>query len=118
MSEWGNHRVTKWIKSAKEGIVVAGGQGHGNSLTQLNLPEEVFVDVFETIYIADRGNHRIVRWLKGSKQSEVVVGGNGEGSQSNQFSGPINFVFDKENNLYVTDSQNHRVQKFSIIKNK
>ena len=118
VSEWGNHRVTKWIKGAKEGIIVAGGQGHGNSLTQLNLPEEVFVDVFETIYIADRGNHRIVRWLKGSKQSEVVVGGNGEGSQSNQFSGPINFVFDKENNLYVTDSQNHRVQKFSIIKNK
>ena len=118
VSEWGNHRVTKWIKGAKEGIIVAGGQGHGNSLTQLNLPEEVFVDVFETIYIADRGNHRIVRWLKGSKQGEFVVGGNGEGSQSNKFLDPINFVFDKENNLYVTDGANHRVQKFSIIKNK
>jgi len=82
VSEWENHRVTKWIKGAKEGIVVAGGQGHGNSLTQLNLLEEVFVDVFEAMYIADRGNHRIVRWFKGAKQGEVVVGGNGEGKQS------------------------------------
>ena len=82
VSEWGNHRVTKWVKGAKEGIVVASGQGHGNSLTQLNLSEEVFVDVLETIYIADRGNHRIVRWFKGAKQGEVVVGGNGEGKQS------------------------------------
>ncbi|CAF5057792.1 unnamed protein product, partial [Rotaria magnacalcarata] len=34
----------KWKKGAKEGIVVAGGQGGGCSLTQLHFPEELFVD--------------------------------------------------------------------------
>ena len=27
VSDWGNDRVMKWMKGAKEGIVVAGGQG-------------------------------------------------------------------------------------------
>ena len=31
-----NHRVMKWVKGAKEGIVVAGGRGKGNDLTQLS----------------------------------------------------------------------------------
>ena len=33
-----NHRVMKWNKGAKEGIVVAGGQGQGSALTQLSCP--------------------------------------------------------------------------------
>ena len=36
VSDQGNHRVMKWVKGAKEGIVVAGGQGQGNSLKQLS----------------------------------------------------------------------------------
>jgi hypothetical protein len=32
VSDRDNHRVMKWIKDAKEGIVVAGGNGQGNSL--------------------------------------------------------------------------------------
>ena len=27
VSDWGNHRVMKWMEGRKEGIVVAGGQG-------------------------------------------------------------------------------------------
>ena len=37
VSDTWNHRVTKWVKGAKEGIVVAGGQGQGKELRQLSL---------------------------------------------------------------------------------
>jgi hypothetical protein len=32
VSDWGNHRVVKWIKGGKNGILVGDGQGHGNGL--------------------------------------------------------------------------------------
>jgi hypothetical protein len=36
--------MIKWMKDAKEGIVVSGGQGKGNNLTQLSHPIGVIVD--------------------------------------------------------------------------
>jgi hypothetical protein len=61
--------VIKWVKEAKEGIVVAGdGQGLGNALTQLSYPRGVIVDQLATVYVADYSNHRIMRWSKGATQ--------------------------------------------------
>ncbi|CAF4746210.1 unnamed protein product, partial [Rotaria sp. Silwood2] len=74
---------------AKQGIVVAGGQGKGNGLTQLYYPEGVVVDQLGTAYVADGGNARIMRWPKGATQGNVIVGGNGTGGQSIQLNGPI-----------------------------
>ena len=45
----------KWMEGAKEGIVVAGGQGEGNSLRQLSSPGGVVVDHLGTVYVADGG---------------------------------------------------------------
>jgi len=44
VSDCSNDRVMKWIKCAKEGMVVACGQCHRNSLTQLSCPAGVIVD--------------------------------------------------------------------------
>ena len=55
----------KWMKSAKEGIIVAGGQGHGNSLTQLSCPMGVIIDHLGNVYVADFYNDRIMRWCEG-----------------------------------------------------
>ncbi|CAF4713037.1 unnamed protein product, partial [Rotaria sp. Silwood2] len=99
---------------AKQGIVVAGGQGQGNSLTQLSCPFGIVVDRLGTVYVADYGNHRIMCWSQGATQANVVLGGNGRGSQSNQFYGPIGLSFDREDNLYVSDNGNNRIQKFNI----
>ncbi|CAF5160300.1 unnamed protein product, partial [Rotaria sp. Silwood1] len=85
----------KWEGGAKQGIVVAGGQGNGNSLTQLNYPYGVVVDQLGTVYVADFGNHRIMRWPKGAKQGSVIIGGNGRGAQSNQLDRPIGLSFDR-----------------------
>ncbi|CAF5009560.1 unnamed protein product, partial [Rotaria sp. Silwood1] len=102
----------------KQGIVVAGGQGGGNGLTQLSYPLGVVVDELGTIYVADAGNNRIMRWTKGATQGSVIVGGNGRGEQSNQLNRPIGLLFDRHGNLYVVDNGNHRVQKFNMESNK
>ena len=113
----GNHRVMKWMEGAKQGIVVAGGQGQGNGLTQLSYPEGVIVDQLGTVYVADRGNARTMRWSKGATQGSVIVGGNGVGSQSNQPNYPMGLSFDQHGNLYVVEYGNHRVQKFNLESN-
>ncbi|CAF4432559.1 unnamed protein product, partial [Adineta steineri] len=105
----------KWRKDAKEGIVVAGGNGKGGNLNQLSSPEGVIVDDLGQIYVADVGNHRVMRWCEREEEDEIVVGGNGEGNQSNQFNQPRDLSFDDEGNLYVVDCRNHRIQKFEII---
>jgi DNA-binding beta-propeller fold protein YncE len=104
----------KWLKDAKEGIVVAGGNGQGNSLTQLSYPRGVIVDQLGQIYVADGGNDRVVRWCKGAKEGTIVVGGNGKGEQSNQLNTPRGLSFDRQGNLYVVDCGNHRIQKFEV----
>ena len=106
----------KWMKNAKEGIIVAGGQGKGNQLTQLSYPQGVIVDHLGNVYVTDHGNYRIMCWSKGSKQGRIIVGGNGSGIQSNLLNLPIGISFDREDNLYVVDYYNNRVQKFEIYK--
>jgi DNA-binding beta-propeller fold protein YncE len=107
----------KWMEGAKEGIVVAGGQGKGSSLRQLSYPRGVVVDQLDTVYVADCGNARIMRWMKGATQGNITVGGNGRGEQSNQLNDPVGLSFDRHGNLYVVDNGNNRVQKFNIDRN-
>jgi sugar lactone lactonase YvrE len=106
----------KWVEGAKQGIVVAGGQGEGNGLTQLSYSNGIVVDQLGTVYVADEGNHRIMRWVKGATQGSVVVGGNGRGGQSNQLNEPRGLSFDRHGNLYVAEYGGCRVQKFNIEK--
>ncbi len=117
MSDNENHRVMKWMKGAKEGIVVSGGQGQGNKLTQLSHPTGVIVDQMGNVYVADFGNYRIILWLNGSKEGNIVVGANGKGQQPNQFNYPTDISFDRQGNLYVVEWNNSRVQKFDILSN-
>ncbi|CAF1122706.1 unnamed protein product [Rotaria sordida] len=101
------------MEGAKQGIVVAGGQGYGNGFGQSSYPKGVVVDQLGTVYVADYFN-RIMRWPKGATQGSVIVGGNGIGEQSNQLTWPYGLSFDRQGNLYVADHANHRVQKFNI----
>jgi sugar lactone lactonase YvrE len=116
VSDWGNHRVMKWVEGAKQGIVVAGGQGEGNGLAQVSYPNGVVVDQLGTVYVAEEQNDRIIRWLEGATQGSVIIGGNGRGGQSNQLCVPICLSFDRHGNLYVADWGNARVQKFNFDK--
>ena len=52
----------KWKENEEEGIIVAGGNGEGNSLKQLSHPMGLTIDPFGQIYVADSGNDRIMCW--------------------------------------------------------
>ncbi|CAF4418697.1 unnamed protein product, partial [Adineta steineri] len=102
----------KWRKDAKEGIIVAGGNGEGRNLNQLSSPEGVTVDHLGQIYVADFTNHRVIRWCEGKEEGKIVVSGNVIGNQSNQFYSPSGLSFDDKGNLYLADCFNHRIEKF------
>ncbi|CAF1423987.1 unnamed protein product [Adineta steineri] len=114
-----NHRVVKWLKNAKVGIVVAGGDsggGFATSVRKLDNPIAMIVDRSDNVYVADSGNNRIMRWLKltGSIEGRIIVGGNGVGNGPNQLNWPSGLLFDRKGNLYVSDRDANRVQKFDV----
>ena len=53
ISDSSNHRVMKWLRNVKEGIIVAGGNCDGNSLRQLADPCGIVVDEFGNVYVGD-----------------------------------------------------------------
>ncbi|CAF0816386.1 unnamed protein product [Adineta steineri] len=105
----------KWRKDAKEGRIVAGGNGEGRNLNQLYRPQGIIVRDFGEIYVADCWNDRIMRWCEGKEEGEIVAGGNGKGNQTNQLDRPMGLSFDDEENLYVVDFWNNRIEKFEIV---
>ncbi|CAF1079799.1 unnamed protein product [Adineta steineri] len=105
----------KWRKDAKEGRIVAGGNGERSSLHRLSRPQGVFVDDLGQIYIADCDNHRVMRWCEGKEEGEIVVGGYGQGHQTNQLNYPCGLSFDDEGNLYIADRDNNQIRKYEII---
>ncbi|CAF1539894.1 unnamed protein product [Adineta ricciae] len=118
----------KWLKDAREGIVVAGGNGQGHNLNQLSYPTSLIANDFGQIYVADFENDRIMRWSEENKArtrrvdesdlvytkspkkiqkipltSDIIVGENGRENELYQLDGPNGLSFDCEGNLYVTD---------------
>ena len=100
----------KWKQNA---ITIAGGNGEGQELNQLNRPYGLYIDNEKTIYIADFGNHRIIAWKKGATCGEIVAGGNGEGSENHQLSYPQKVIIDEVNDsLIIADNGNKRVVRW------
>lgn len=60
--------VRRWKKGETNGIIVAGGNGKGGDLNQLNWPTYLYVDEDYSLYVADSNNHRVMKWLKDAKQ--------------------------------------------------
>ena len=57
-----NHRVVKWNPGAPTGEVVAGRNGPGAALNQLNKPVGLSVDADGNFFVCERLNHRVVRF--------------------------------------------------------
>ncbi|CAF1442580.1 unnamed protein product [Adineta steineri] len=109
VSDYEKHEVRKFKIGDQNGKIVAGGNGRGTNLNQLNCPTFMFVDDDCSLYISDCANHRIIKWLKDAKQGVIVAGGNGEGSSFKQLSGPKGIIVDEFNQIYVADYGNNRV---------
>ena len=110
VSDTGKNEIRRYIIGDKNGIVVAGGNGKGNQLNQLNYPRYLFVDKEQAVYVSEWNNHRLMKWNKGSKEGVVVAGGQEEGSVLTQLSHPNDLFVDTSSTIYVVDSWNHRVK--------
>lgn len=106
------HEVRRWKIGEKDGTLVAGGNGGGNRLDQLNQPYYVFVDQDQSVYVSEYGNHRVMKWVKDAREGMVVAGGHGQGNALKQLSNPLGLVVDQFNTIYVAEQSNHRVMRW------
>ncbi len=113
VADTGNDRVVRWPDGADTGVLVAGGQGRGQSLGQLALPVGVALSPTGDVYVADTQNHRVVRWGPLGGQGVLVAGGTGPGAGAAQLSGPTGIVLDAGGTIFVADTQNHRVMRWA-----
>ncbi len=116
---WLGYGAFDWFDStfspSWQPATVAGGNGTGTGLNQMDLPDAVFVDYAGNIYVADDINERVLKFPAGSTSATsgtVVAGGNGQGAAANQLNGPDGMYVDGSGNLYVADVHNQRVQMF------
>ncbi|CAF2909662.1 unnamed protein product [Rotaria sp. Silwood2] len=112
VSDIEKHEVRRYQIGDKNGTLVAGGNGKGADLNQLNEPTYIVVDQQQTVYVSDNYNHRVMKWTKGAKKGIVVAGGQGEGNALTQLTKPNALFVDTLGTIYVADSSNHRVMRW------
>jgi sugar lactone lactonase YvrE len=108
ITDGSRNRVVKWPGNQ----VVAGGNGKGFDLNQLNDPKHIFVDRYKTVYVADNFNYRVVKWPVGATEGIIVAGSNEQGAAKNQLSSPQSVVVDESDTVYVLDYGNDRVTRW------
>ena len=112
VSDTEKHEVRRYQSGEKNGTLVAGGNGKGDSLNQLNSPTYLVVDRQQNVYVSDNENHRVMKWNKDTKEGIVIAGGQGEGNALTQLSYPRGLFVDTLGTLYVADTWNHRVMRW------
>jgi len=104
--------VRRWRIGEKNGKVVAGGNGQGDCLDQLDHPEYIFIDQDHSVYVSDTNNCRVMKWMKGAKEGIVVAGGEDEGDDLTRLSHPAGILVDQRGTIYVADKKNNRVMRW------
>ncbi|CAF2775159.1 unnamed protein product [Rotaria sp. Silwood2] len=102
-----NHRIVQWKMGDKNGQIVAGGNGRGNRLKQLNCPIDVLVDKeTNSLIICDLWNQRVVLWSRrsGTTQGESLI---------NNLS-CYGLAIDDQRYLYISDYKKHEVRRYQI----
>ncbi|CAF2821733.1 unnamed protein product [Rotaria sp. Silwood2] len=112
VSDNDKHEVRRYKIGDKNGTLVAGGNGKGAGLNQLNSPMYIFVNQQQSVYVSDEENSRVMKWTKGAKEGIVVAGGQGYGDALTQFRYPKGLFVDTLGTIYVTDSINDRVMRW------
>ncbi|CAF2193275.1 unnamed protein product, partial [Rotaria magnacalcarata] len=105
--------VRRYQLGEKNGTLVAGGNGKGAGLNQLNYPTFLFVDGHQNVYVSDNNNNRVMKWNKGATEGIVVAGGQGQGSALTQLNDPLGLFVDTLGTVYVADWGNHRVMRWT-----
>ncbi|CAF4071988.1 unnamed protein product [Rotaria sordida] len=112
ISHTDKHELRRYQIGDKNGTLVAGDNGKGDRLNQLNWPNYIFVDQQQTVYVSDHNNYRVMKWNKGAKEGIVVAGGQGQGNALTQLSDPEGLFVDTLGTIYVADRINNRVMRW------
>ncbi|CAF0767009.1 unnamed protein product [Adineta steineri] len=114
VSDCEKNEVRRWKigESNNEGMIVAGGNGKGDQLNQLNFPTFIFVDENQSVYVSDMSNHRVMKWRKDAREGRIVAVGNGKGANLNQLSEPQGVIVDHFGQIYVADYGNARIMRW------
>jgi sugar lactone lactonase YvrE len=112
VSNWEKDEVKRYRMGESNGTIVAGGNGKGEGVNQLNGPTYVFVDQSHSVYVSDYHNHRVMKWMVDAREGIIVAGGRGQGSGRSQLSEPRGVVVDSSGAVYVADHNNHRVMRW------
>ncbi|CAM4769157.1 unnamed protein product [Rotaria magnacalcarata] len=112
IADYDKHEVRRYRMGENQGTIVAGGNGAGTGLNQLNHPRYVFIDEDNSIYVSDESNHRVMKWMEGAKQGIIVAGGQRSGNSLTQLSNPYGVFVDHSGTVYVADGSNHRIVRW------
>ncbi|CAF4742986.1 unnamed protein product [Rotaria sp. Silwood1] len=96
---------------SRNGITVAGGNGIGGKLNQLDFATGLLINEDDgSIYVADQSNHRVIKWdsPEVSSSNNGVVVADGQGTDNGIFY-PIDLAIDKNGTMFICDYGSSRV---------
>lgn len=85
---------------------MAGGNGAGGTLKQLNNSYGVFVHANEDLFVSDYFNNRVVKWAKDASTGVLYAGGRCGADPQDHLCSPTALTFDNEGTMYVTVENN------------
>lgn len=107
------HEIRKFNEDYSDSVVIAGGNGAGTQLNQLNQPSAFFIHHDGSLFICDTNNHRVLRWVPGDRQGTLVAGSNKAGNGLNHLYSPAGVVVTKSGSIYISDTLNYRIVRWN-----
>ncbi|CAF3687010.1 unnamed protein product [Adineta steineri] len=113
ISDWARHQVVRWQEGDTKGTVVAGGNGQGNHLNQLDFPMYIFVDEYHSVYVANAGNKRVMKWMKNAAEGSLIAPGQFFNENSSSMPEPRSVIVDHMGNIYVSHEGIYQIMRWS-----
>ncbi|CAF0919422.1 unnamed protein product [Adineta steineri] len=113
VADYEKNEVIRYRRDKVQGTVVAGGNGNGKRLNQLDSPSYLFVNREHSVFISDSNNRRVMKWASGAKEGMIVAAGQGQGGVLSQVLNPAGVLVDQSGTVYVADFENNHVLRCS-----
>ncbi len=87
--------------------------GHGSEPGEFKRPNNLAIDEYDHIWVADSCNHRIQVFDATGEAPRLVKMWGVEGTEPGQIRYPYDLVLDGDGHVYIAEFGNHRIQKFT-----